>query len=172
MRRTYALCMAVVICLAWNSMTFAQKGGKPKPVDQRATAWFRCTVNVAVPPWPACGPGSNHSDSIDGDGLGPYIGVGDSATGSGAFLRSDGEFILKLRSGGGRRLYANFAYQAAPPSGSFYRKTFDLAALDSLQFNTNAIDPVTGLLADGGLRSMPIGAGGDARRARLVARCP
>ena len=86
-----------------------------------------------------------------------YVGVGNTLSGSGAFLRSDGELALDLRSGGGRTIYLNFAEQAAPPSGSFFRKTFTHATLASFHLNTNVINPATNQDASGALLAIPIG---------------
>ena len=150
MHLSRALWLALTIVLA-ASGAFAQKGGKPQPADQPATASFRCAG------FDPCGsPGFVVQDSITGDGN-VYVGVGNTLSGSGAFLRSDGELALDLRSGGTRLIYLNFAVQAAAPSGGFFRKTFTQATLASFHLNTNVINPATGQEASGALLAIPDG---------------
>ena len=94
---------------------------------------------------------------VTGDGQ-PYVGVGDLATGSGAHLRlADGEFVFDIRAGRGRRVYLNFAERVAGPSGSFTRKTFTQATLDSFHLNTNVIHPVTREQPANSLYAIPLG---------------
>jgi hypothetical protein len=139
-----------MITVAYPTAT-AQKGGKPKTQDRSATATFRCAA------FDPCGPsGFVVQDSLTGDGN-AYVGVGDLISGSGAFVRSDGEFSFDLRAGGGRFVYLNFAEQVAGPSGSLSRKTFDQATLDSFHLNTNVINPATGQDASGALLGIPVG---------------
>ncbi len=144
------LCLATIIATT-VPIAFAQKGGKPKPADQSGTASFRCAGLTPCGP-----PGFVVQDSITGDGN-AYVGVGDLISGSGAFVRSDGEFSLDLRAGRGRFVYLNFEEQVAGPSGSFSRKTFDQATLDSFHLNTNVINPATGQDASGALLAIPVG---------------
>jgi len=121
MYRHPTLWLAVAVFLSASPTLVAQKGGKPKPADQSATASFRCAGLASDPP---CGAsGAVVPDAITGDG-GQYVGTGTVISGSGAFLRADGEFVLELRSGGGRTIHLSFAEQVVPPSGTFFRKTF------------------------------------------------
>ena len=162
MRQKHALTLAMVICLAGTSIALAQKGGKPKPVDKPATAWFRC--NGANPPSGPSPCGANAaalSDSITGDGF-TYIGVGDTTTGSGPFLRSDGEFDMDLR-GGSRLVYLSFEHVYAPPSGSFFRKHFDNVTLNQFHFNTHVLT-ASGQEFTGGLTDLQVG---ETRPARI-----
>lgn len=99
MRRTHALCLAVIVCLAWNSVPFAQKGGRPKPTDQPVTAWFGINAALSGPSVDTVCLGSGPG-TISGDGD-VYLGSGSAiSSGSGAFLRtsSDGEFVLRASS--------------------------------------------------------------------------
>jgi hypothetical protein len=71
---------AVVAVLGSTADLGAQKGRKPKPVDQIATATFRCSGPTAAthePPGIPCGPSATWGvpDAITGDGN-PYVGVG------------------------------------------------------------------------------------------------
>ena len=119
MYRHPTLWLAVAVCVSATPTLVAQKGGKPKPADQSATASFRCAGLASDPP---CGASDAVvPDSITGDG-GPYVGTGTVISGSGAFLRADGEFVLELRSGGGRTIHLSFAEQVAPPSGTFFER--------------------------------------------------
>ena len=156
--------VAVVVGLGLTADLGAQKGGKPpKAVDKIATATFRCNGPTAATHEPVgtpCGPSATWGvpDAITGDGS-PYVGVGTTAfPGTGAFLRSDGELEVILRAGGGRMLYLNFEKQHLPPSGSFWRKTFNFADLDAIDINTNVIDPRTNDVAGNGALSIPVGA--------------
>ena len=154
MYRHPTLWLAVAVCVSATPTLVAQKGGKPKPADQSATASFRCAGLASDPP---CGaPDAVVADSITGDG-GPYVGTGTVISGSGAFLRADGEFVLELRSGGGRTIHLSFAEQVAPPSGTFFRKTFTHATLESFHLNSNVIDPASGEDASGALLAIPVG---------------
>jgi hypothetical protein len=154
MYRHLTLSLAVAVCLSARPTLVAQKGGKPKPVDQSATASFRCAGLGSAP---LCGAsGIVVPDSITGDGR-PYVGTGTAIQGSGAFLRADGEFALEIRSGGGRTVHLSFAEQVAPPTGTFFRKTFTQATLESFHLNTNVIDPVSGADASGALLAIPVG---------------
>src|SRR5687768_5885189 len=91
----------------------AQKGGKPKPVDKTATATFRCngpTAQTRIPAGTLCGPTVESlgiPDGITGDGA-SYVGVGDTVSGTGGFLRSDGELEVILRAPGTRQIFLNF----------------------------------------------------------------
>lgn len=165
MHRLFALCLVVAMCLTGNSPSFAQKGGKPKPVDQPATAWFRC--NGPNPPDGAspCGAegGFVFSDSITGDGN-TYRGDADLWTGTDAFLRSDGEFALDLRSLGGRFAFLDFRHVVSAPTG-FHRKTFEQAALEQFHLNTNVLD-ANGQELSGGLTAL---IPGETRQARIKA---
>jgi hypothetical protein len=159
MSRTHALSLAVIVCLAWNTIAFAQKGAKPKPTTQSATASFRCNgPNPPDGPDPCGGDDFVLSDSITGDG---FTYVGDLASSSGAFLRWDGEFDFDLR-GGSRTVYLNFEHQVAGPSGAFYRKNFTEATLNQFHFNTHVLDP-NGQEFDGGLTDIPPGESWPAR---------
>jgi hypothetical protein len=158
------LSLAATMCLLGNSLVGAQKGGKPKPTDQAATAWFRC--NGPNPPDGAspCGrEGFVLSDAITGDGA-AYIGTGDLWTGSDAFLRSDGEFVLDLRTLGRRFAFLDFHHIVALPTG-FHRKTFEQATLEQFHLNTNVLD-LNGQEVDGGLSSL---LPGESRPARIKA---
>jgi hypothetical protein len=151
---------SVVICLGLSADLGAQKGGKPKPVDKIATATFRCngpTAATHIPVGTPCGPAASWGvrDAITGDGN-PYVGVGTTVGGSGAFLRFDGELELILRPGGGRLLFLNFESIVQSP-GSTARKTFDFADLQGIDLNTNVINPATNDLAGNGALSIPIG---------------
>jgi hypothetical protein len=162
MHRTRVLGLTVIACLSWTSTEFAQKGGKPKPTDRSATASFRCNGPTAGPLSTWCGAlGAALSDSITGDGS-SYVGVGDTTSGSGAFLRADGEFALDLR-GGPRTIYLNFEHQKSAPSGTFFRKTFTSVALQQFHFNTHALGP-NGEEFSGGLTDIPTG---ESRPARI-----
>jgi hypothetical protein len=152
---------AVVIGLGLTADLGAQKGGKPKAVDKVAIGTFRCNGPTAAthdPVGAACGPFAEWGvrDAITGDGN-PYIGAGTTVGGSGAFLRSDGELELILRAGGGRLVFLNFESVIQPP-GSLARKTFDYADLESIDLNTNVIDPRTNDVAANGALSIPVGA--------------
>ena len=161
MRSERVVLLTVALTLGLATTPIAQKGGgKPKPPpDQSATATFRCAGFTTT-----CGSdGSPVPDSITGDG-GAYVGVGDTITGSGAFIRSlGGDFELQTRPAGGRLVYLNFEHQAVPPSGTFFRKTFTRATLNGIAFNTNVIDPATGEEAADGVRSIPVGSSWPAR---------
>jgi hypothetical protein len=127
-------------------------------VDRPAVATFRCNGSTALghqPPGTPCGPWSV-SDAITGDGQ-PDVGVGDTS-GSGACVRFDGELDLILRPTETRMLFLNFEHQIAPPSGSFWRKTFTFADLRGIGINTNVIDPNTQAEASNGALSIPVGA--------------
>src|SRR5918995_1159220 len=137
---------SVVVCLGLSADLGAQKGGKPKPVDKPGTATFRCNGPTAAthPAGTAGGPFvdgfvPDYPDAITGDGS-PYIGVGVTVGGSGAFLRSDGEFVLLVRPTDGRIVHLNFKSVLSPSTG---RKNFKFADLNGLGFNTNVIDPHT-----------------------------
>jgi hypothetical protein len=163
MRRIFTLCLAAAVCLAGNSLV-AQKGGKPKPANQPATAWFRCNgPNPPDGPGPCGAEGFVLSDSITGDGR-TYVGTGDLSTGSGAFLRYDGEFVLELRSLGVRFAYLDFRHVVAPSAG-FHRKTFEQATLEQFHFNTNVLD-LNGEESEGGLTGLMVG---ERRQARIKA---
>jgi hypothetical protein len=161
MHRLFALCLVVAMCLTGNSPSFAQKGGKPKPVDQSATAWFRCTGPNPLEGINPCG----RTDSINGDAAGNYVGTGDLWTGgSDAFLRSDGEFVIDLRNLGGRFAYLDFRNVVSAPTG-FHRKTFEQAALEQFHLNTNVLD-ANGQELSGGLNDL---IPGETRQARIKA---
>jgi hypothetical protein len=152
---------SVVIGMILSADLGAQKGGKPKPVDKIATATFRCNGPTAATHDPAgipCGPSATWGapDAITGDGN-PYVGVGTTVGGVGAFLRSDGELELILRSGGGRLVFLNFESVVQSP-GSIARKTFDFADLEGIDLNTNVINPATNDVAANGALSIPVGA--------------
>jgi hypothetical protein len=139
------------------SPALAQKGGKPKPpAEQRATATFRCAfVQEGTD---LCG--AEHfveADKITGDGQ-PYVGSGDTISGTGAFLRSDGELELQIRKGDAdnRFIFLNFRHQTTGPAGP-HRKTFDIWVAEGITVNTNTIDRRTGLVATDGLRGIPVG---------------
>ena len=164
MHRTLALCLVVAMCLTGNSPSFAQKGGKPKPVDQSATAWFRCNgPNPPDGPSPCGREGFVLSDSITGDGW-TYVGSGDLWTGTDAFLRDDGEFALDLRSLGGRFAYLDFRHVIAEPTG-FHRKTWPQTTLEQFHLNTNVLD-ANGQELSGGLTAL---LPGESRPARIKA---
>src|SRR5688572_5590846 len=163
MRRVFTVCVAAAVCLSGNSLV-AQKGGKPKPTNKTATAWFRCNgPNPPVGPSPCGAEGFVRYDSLSGDGR-AYVGSGDISAGSGAFLRYDGEFVLELRNLGGRFAYLDFRHVVAPPAG-FHRKTFEQATLEQFHFNTNVLDP-SGQELDGGLTDL---LPGERREARIKA---
>jgi hypothetical protein len=168
MRPTRTLWLALIVCLA-TVPALSQKG-KPKAVDQPVRAMFRSTglgppeIGPEGEEYPRCGPDAlDVKDCITGDDDVVYEGTGDVITGSGAFLRADGEFALIIRPTNGRTVYLNFAQQISPPSGTFYRKNFTTQTLNSFNFNTNLIDPATRLEVSGGLPAMAVGA-------RLAAR--
>jgi hypothetical protein len=144
----------LALSLLGSVVVAAQKGGKPKPALMHATASFRC--GAVDPDWSCSAEGFDVPDSIIGDG-GSYVGTGDLLSGSGALLRDDGEAHFDIRAGSGRRIHLSFAAQVAGPSGSFFRKWFTQPTLDSFHWNTNVINPGTGLEAEGGLRAIPSG---------------
>jgi hypothetical protein len=151
-----------MVCLALTPTLDAQKGGgKPaKPVDQPASAIFRCngpTAQTHEPPGTPCGPYTavGAPDGITGDGE-VYIGVG-AASSPGAFVRSDGELEITVRSTQTRVIFLNFERVVMPP-GPGARKTWDFADLMDLDINTNVIDPATHVEAANGALSIPVGA--------------
>jgi hypothetical protein len=163
MRRVFALCLGAVVCVGGSELV-AQNGGKPRPANQTATAWFRCNgPNPPGLPGPCGAEGFVRSDSLSGDGR-TYVGSGDLSTGSGAFLRYDGEFVLELRPLGGRFAYLDFRHVFAPPTG-FHRKTFAQATLSQFHFNTNVLDP-NGQESDSGLTGL---LPGERRQTRIKA---
>ena len=154
--------LAILLCIALTSTVGAQKVGKPaKPVEQAATAVFRCngpTAQTREPAGTLCGPTAEFGipDTITGDG-GPFIGVlGSDGLWTGAVLRSDGELLLRLRGPGPRFLYLNFEEVVQPP-GVGARKTFDFADLNDIAINSNVIDPSTGEVAINGALAIPVG---------------
>lgn len=148
--RNRAPLVLLVVSIA-SVVVFGQKGGKPKPQLLHATASFRC--GAIIPDW-SCGPaGFVVADAIMGDG-GSYVGTGDLLSGSGALLRDDGEAHFDVRAGSGRKIHLNFTEQVAAPSGT-PRKTFTNATLDAFHLHTNVVTPA-GLVADGGLRAIPL----------------
>jgi hypothetical protein len=152
----------VLICAVITPTLVAQKGGKPpKPVDQAATAVFRCngpTAQTREPAGTLCGPSADFGipDAITGDGF-PYVGVlGTDGLWTGAVLRSDGELVLRVRGPGTRFLFLNFEEVVRPP-GVGARKTFDFADLNDIAINSNVIDPSTGEVAVNGALAIPPG---------------
>jgi hypothetical protein len=157
--------LIVLFCLALAPTLVAQKGGKPKPqpVDNPGTVVFRCNGPTAAahtdangaPDGSHCGPWTI-PDGITGDGN-PYVGVGvDATSGSGPFLRSDGEFTMDIRAGDGRLISLNFENWVTLP-GAYSRKTFEFADLNAFHINTNVIIPNTEDIAPNGLLSIPVG---------------
>jgi hypothetical protein len=156
--------VVLLLCIALTPTVGAQKGGsKPsKPVDQSATAVFRCngpTAQTREPAGTLCGPTADSlgvPDAITGDGE-PYIGVlGSDGLWTGAVLRSDGELLLRVRALGPRFLFLNFEEVVQPP-GVGARKTFDFADLNDIAINSNVIDPSTGDVAINGALAIPPG---------------
>src|SRR5262245_34323422 len=151
--------LVLLLCLGLTPTIDAQKGAKPpKQVDTPGTATFRCngpTAQTRQPPGTLCGPAATWGvpDAITGDGN-PYIGVGTTVGGSGAFLRFDGEFDLTVRPENNRMAFLNFESWLSPPSG---RKTFDFADLTGIGLNTNVILPGTTTVAGNGILSIPVG---------------
>jgi hypothetical protein len=155
--------LAVTLCVGLTSAVDAQKGGKPKSVDQPGTAGFRCTGPTAAtrtPPGTPCGPyvdgfTPDYPDAITGDGNAYVGGAGETTVGgSGAFLRSDGEFDLIVRPTNGRLVFLNFEAMVTAPLG---RKNFNFAQTPEFGLNTNVIIPGTETVAGNGLLSIPIG---------------
>jgi hypothetical protein len=160
-----AISLLSLVCLTLTPTLSAQKGGKPKPTNQGATALFRC--NGPNPPSPgtgSCGAeGFIRWDSITGDGS-TYVGTGDLSMGSVAYLRSDGEFVLELRDLGGRFAFLDFRHVVSPPTG-FHRKTWEQTRVEQFHLNTNALDP-SGQELSGGLNDL---LPGETRPARIKA---
>jgi len=155
--------LIVLLCLPLMPTVGAQKGGgKPsKPVDQSATALFRCngpTAQTREPAGTLCGPTADSldvRDAITGDGE-PYVGaLGSDGLWTGAVLRFDGELLLRLRGPGPRFLFLNFEEVVRPP-GIGARKTFDFADLTDIAINSNVIDPATGDVAINGALAIPV----------------
>jgi hypothetical protein len=157
-----AIAVVVLLGLAAGPTVGAQKGGKPKPVDTPAVATFRCngpTAQTRVPRGTLCGPAaaSGAPDAITGDGHG-YAGVGgDWTSGTGAFLRTDGQLTLFLHTAAARMVFLNFERVLQPP-GTGARKTFNFADVSDLEITTTVVDPATNGIAANGALSVPIGA--------------
>jgi len=153
--------LALFVCLTLASTVDAQRGGKPRASDTPALATFRCngpTAQTRVPPGTLCGPSAELGipDAITGDGS-AYAGVGDDWTsGTGAFLRTDGQLTLYLHAAAGRMVFLNFEEVVRPP-GVGARKTFDFADLDALEITTTVVDPASNTIAANGALSVPIG---------------
>ena len=155
--------VSVVVCLGLSADHLgAQKGGKPKPVDKNATVTFRCNGPTAAthePPGTPCGPSATWGvpDGITGDGN-SYVGTGGAPVypNTGAFLRSDGELEVIVRTGGRRFVFLNFESIVQSPDVTA-RKTFDFADLEGFDLNTNVVNPATNDLAGNGALSIPIG---------------
>jgi hypothetical protein len=152
-----ALCAAAALFAVTGYSLDAQKGGKPRYVDIPGSAIFRCNT---LDPSVLCPLDENApKDRITGDGLGVYVGSGsDWQSGTGPFLRFDGEFSMTIVAGGGRRIMLDFRDWLLPPSPTFHRKDFDVLVREAFHINTNVIDPGTRDQAELGLRSIPIGA--------------
>jgi len=152
-----AVVAAVAVCAIASSAVHAQKGHKPTYVDLPGRAIFRCHT---LDPSQLCPIDENSpKDRITGDGLGVYVGAGsDWQSGTGPFLRSDGEFSMTIVTGGGRRVMLDFRDWLLPPSPTFHRKDFEVLVREAFHINTNVIDPRTADQAALGLRSIPVGA--------------
>jgi hypothetical protein len=149
------VCAAVAFGATTQYVVDAQKG-KIQYVDLRATAVFRC--NTVDPSLPCPVDNASPKDRITGDGLGAYLGAGaDWQSGTGPFLRFDGEFSMSMVLGGGRQVMLDFRDWLSPPSPTFHRKNFETLVLEGFHINTNVIDPKTGGEAALGMRSIPVG---------------
>ena len=144
--------LVLLLAVALTPTVGAQKGGgKPKPVDTPATATFRCTGptdETRVPAGTPCGPSAEFGvpDAITGDASGPYVGTGtDWTTGSGAFLRSDGQLTLFLRPPANRMVFLNFEEVVRDPQVGA-KKTFNFVDLSEVEITTTIYDPVSGAL--------------------------
>jgi hypothetical protein len=158
--------LAVAVCLlASQTIVHAQKGRGPKsdPVDQPVIAWLATDGRLLEAGNPVDWeiPGEDTCESvppgvINGDGQGAY--VGDVPSDAGAFLRaSDSEFVLDLRSGGGRYLYLNFTGIAPGNVPLSPRKEFCAVMLDQINFHTHFLyDDGTDDITKG-LRDIPAG---------------
>jgi hypothetical protein len=148
----------LLLSVALTPIVDAQKGGRPKPVDIAATAEFRCTGPTAetrVPAGTPCGPFAEFGvpDAITGDASGPYVGIGtDWTTGTGAFMRSDGQLTIFIRPAG-RMVFLNFEEVVKDPAAGA-RKTFDFADLNEVEITTTIYDPDTKIITSAAL--MPI----------------
>ena len=141
--------IVLLLAVALTPTVGAQKGGdKPKPVDIPATATFRCSGPTAAThpddDSAPCGPlGFSVTDSITGDG-GPYTGVGtDWTSGTGAFLRSDGQLTLFLRAPANRMVFLNFEEVVQDPQIGA-KKMFNFVDLSDVEITTTIYDPVSG----------------------------
>ncbi len=136
--------VAVVVSLGLTGISEHRRAAsRPNPVSRIATAAFRCNgptaaTRMSLAPRADLRRRGGVPDAITGDGN-PYVGAGTTVGGSGAFLRSDGELEVILRTGGGRLAFLNFESVLQPP-GSSARKTFDFADLDGIDLNTNVIN--------------------------------
>ena len=148
MRRFRPLLFALICCVPAASVALAQKGNRPKDAHKIAVASFRCAVSDPAPcPTPA--QPNDVPDLITSDGS-SYIGSGDIVSGSGAFLRSDGEFMLQLREGQNR--FVNLDFRAGPNNNL----GFPAAWTDVFQLNTRTINPDTLQEVEGALLAMPV----------------
>jgi hypothetical protein len=137
-------CLTAAACLAWQTIPYAQgkgKGPKPEPTDTPAVAWVSTDGRLLSPQDPVDFEDTCTSvipGAINGDGFGPYVGSGnDISSGSGAFLRQDGEFVLELREGGARYVYVNFLGIYAGSSSPSPRKDFCAVTLEQFHLNTH-----------------------------------
>jgi hypothetical protein len=154
MRRFRPLLFALVCVLPVASVALAQKGNKPKDAHKIAIATFRCAGAVSAEnPCPTPAETDDLPDLITSDGS-PYIGSGDIVSGSGAFLRSDGEFTLQLRARQNRFVNLDFMGEMPAPSGNL---GFTTVSTDVFQFNTRTINPETLQEVAGALLAVPIG---------------
>jgi hypothetical protein len=152
-----ALSVLSLVCLALTPTLGAQKGGKPKAVAQRGVATFRCvgptSLNHTNPDGTGCtGPNETVPDGFAGDTSGAYYGVGEYVDGSGAFLRTDGEFEVIVRPTDGRQIFLNFdKWLTLPSSGN----PFVFADVTDFRLNTNVVLPGTDEVAPNGILSVP-----------------
>ena len=153
MRRFRPLVFALICSVPATSVVLAQKGNRPKDAHKIAVATFRCAINDAAPcPTPA--EPTDLPDLITSDEARTYTGSGDIVSGSGAFLRSDGEFMLQLRAGQNRFVNLDFRGELPAPSNNL---GFSTASTDVFQLNTRTIHPGTMQEVEGALLAMPVG---------------